>query len=576
MSIIFAVILSAGLLIGVSALNLSGPITSSLSSGRFTILDPTCGSIAIISDEQTVFRASGHALAGPNYAQILMNAVDCTSARTTAASHVALSATPALTITLLEIRMKGISGGERVELRIRDVTVAVWTLSTTWQIFSYRHTAAGLPVNIRDIKVAFVNDNEAPNLDVAVEYVSVDGQVFPTQAPDTYSVGSWSASSGCNPGFKNSMMLHCNGYFQFKVISTAAPTTSPATTNPVTPAPTTKPPTPAPTPPPATRDFTLQPFARTSIWNLPIGTGAMFESATSTRTTNLILTGKPWANEDTYSHPISYASLSDPLARVTDYNYSPRSATYNIPINATIAKGTDAHMHVISPDRRTIHETWAASRVSATEYRVGRHEEVDLQGDGIGPSDGTRAYGGSAIGGLIRAWEVDPTHPKYTGDIRHPLALALRRDQLLFTPGGGEGYDANGYMLQRGYIWPATEQDYDSPYTYSGSVAMGTYIAIPPSVNLTQLGLTPQGQMLGRAFQNYGAYVTDAAGDMMMAYVEPSPAGAVFASALLGPSWTAADLNKLRAQLRIVTNNGPTTPNAAPLGGSRRAPMLPV
>ncbi len=121
--------------------------------------------------------------------------------------------------------MRGFSGGERVELRIRDATAAVWTLSTAWQTSTYRHTAA---VNIQDVKVAFVNDNDAPNLDVAVESVSVDGLVYPTQAPDTYSVGSWSASSGCDGGFKNSMMLNCNGYFQFKV-GTAAPSPTSAT-----------------------------------------------------------------------------------------------------------------------------------------------------------------------------------------------------------------------------------------------------------------------------------------------------------------------------------------------------------
>ena len=62
---------------------------------------------------------------------------------------------------------------------------------------------------------------------------------------------------------------------------------------------------------------------------------------------------------------------------------------------------------------------------------------------------------------------------------------------------------------------------------------------------------------------------------MILAFVEPSPAGSAFTLPLLGPNWGASDLKKIRAQLRIVTNNTATTPNAATLTGPRRAPLLP-
>lgn len=322
------------------------------------------------------------------------------------------------------------------------------------------------------------------------------------------------------------------------------------------------------------RDVTLQPFASTSVWNLPIGTGARFESATDPRTANLIGAGGLWANEGQYSHPVTRATTNDPLAVMTDTTDASRSGTYRIPSTATIAAGSDAHMHIISADGRTVDEAWAVVRRSPTSYTTGRHHSVDLNGSGIGPRNGTRAYGGSAIGGLIRAWEVDPTHPKYTGVIKHPIAIALRNDQLLHT-GGGVGYNPDGTMMQSGYVWPATEQDWDSPWTYSGKIPMGTYLAIPSTVDLTTLGLTPQGLMLARAYQDYGAYVTDRAGDMILAYVEPSPAGSAFTNPLFGPNWSAADLKKIRTHLRIVTNNTPRTPNATTLTGPRRAPLLP-
>ena len=317
------------------------------------------------------------------------------------------------------------------------------------------------------------------------------------------------------------------------------------------------------------RDLRLQPFSATSVWNLPIGRAATFEPANSVRTTALRRLGTAWANEGTYSHPIVQARVTDPMAKVADTGDARRSASYRVPLAAPIARGTDRHLHVIDPAGISVDETWDAQRLSSAAFRVGRHERVDLRGAGIGPSNGTRAYGGSAIGGLIRAWEVDPSHPSYTGRIEHALAIALRSDQLRYT-GGSSGYD-KGYGTAKGYVWPATEQDWDSPWSYTGPVPMGAYVAIPGSVDLRSLSLSPQGLMLARAYQDYGAYVTDRAGDPVLAYVEPSTAGKAFTERLLGPSWTASDLRKIRAQLRLVSNNGRATPNGAPLGGARRA-----
>lgn len=317
------------------------------------------------------------------------------------------------------------------------------------------------------------------------------------------------------------------------------------------------------------RDLRLHPFSRTSVWNLPIATTAAFEPATSSRTASLRTVGTAWANEDTYSHPVVQARHADPLRTVTDTNDASRSASYRIPAAAVVARGDDRHLHVIDATGTSVDEMWAAQRSADGGYRVGRHERVDLRGNGIGPTNGTRAYGGSAIGGLIRAWEVDPTHPAYTGRIEHALAIALRSDQLVHT-GGAPGY-VGGHGTARGYVWPATEQDWDSPWSYSGPIPMGTYVAIPGSVDLAALGLTPQGLMLARAYQQYGAYVTDRSGDPILAYVEPSPAGKAFTLAILGPSWTARDLNAIRAQLRIVSNNTAGTPNGGPIGAPRRA-----
>ncbi|ATB36873.1 hypothetical protein CYFUS_002288 [Cystobacter fuscus] len=319
-----------------------------------------------------------------------------------------------------------------------------------------------------------------------------------------------------------------------------------------------------------TRDATLQPFRSNSVWNLPIGTGATYADTTDPATRDFIATNingmtiNTWANWDVYSHPITFASESDPWAQVTDYNDSSRSGSYYIPATAVIANGTDKHMHIIQPARTTIEEAWNVTRQSPTAYRAGRHHKIELHGSGIGPANGVRAYGGSAIGGLIRGWETDPTHPKYTGKLQHALAVAVDRVQLHYS-GGASGYDASGYGTAKGYVWPATEQDWGSETTYKGHVPMGAYFAIPPSVDINALGLSPQGKMVAQSLQDFGAYVTDATGATVAFYVEPT-APSAFVSAL------RKDLPLIRSKMRRVTNNSASAPNGP---GTRRVPMLP-
>lgn len=320
-----------------------------------------------------------------------------------------------------------------------------------------------------------------------------------------------------------------------------------------------------------TRDATLHPFRSDSVWNLPIGTGATYAATTDPATRDFLATSlngvtiRAWANWDAYSHPITFASSSDPWATVTDYNDSSRSGAYNIPTTAAIATGTDKHMHIVNPARTHVDEAWNTTRQSSTAYRVGRHHRIDLFGTGLGPQNGVRAYGGSAIGGLIRGWETTPTHAKYTGKIQHALAVAIDRVQLYYQCCGTSGYDANGYGTAKGYVWPATEQDWNSETTYKGNVPMGAYFAIPPSVDLNALGLSPEGRMVAQALQDYGAYVTDATSYSVIFYVEPT-APASFVDAL------RRDAPILRSWMRRVTNNSPSTPNGP---GTRRVPMLP-
>lgn len=323
--------------------------------------------------------------------------------------------------------------------------------------------------------------------------------------------------------------------------------------------------------PAAGRDTFLWPFDQYSIWNLPVGTGVTYESPGSLITERFRnVTATPWVNCGDHSHPFYKATYDDPYATIIDVDHGNAVHYAYIPAAAQIAPGTDKHLHVLQPDGETIIEMWLVTRNSSTSYTSYRVEYSDATGSGIGPDAGTRAYGGSAVGGLIRKWEVDPTDPDYTdGVIRHALALALPNNLLKYT-GGSSGYTSSGYGTALGYVWPATEQDWDSPYAYTGVVPMGTFFIIPKTVNLSALGLSDAGYSVAKAMQDYGGYITDRAGGTIAWFAEPSVDGTDWLDELLNaPNWNAPDLATIRSLMVAVTNSTASTP----AGGGTYSPL---
>ena len=110
--------------------------------------------------------------------------------------------------TRIDVIARGTTGSERVELRINESTVAGYNLSTGFRTYTFN--ASG-QVNASQIKVAFTNDN-GPR-DVVVDAIVVRGQRYESEAASTRSLGSWNGS--CGVGFKQTDVLHCNGYFQY-------------------------------------------------------------------------------------------------------------------------------------------------------------------------------------------------------------------------------------------------------------------------------------------------------------------------------------------------------------------------
>lgn len=349
------------------------------------------------------------------------------------------------------------------------------------------------------------------------------------------------------------------------------------------------------------RDATLHPFSSTSMWNLPVADSITTEASNGAKTVELTKdvgaygTYYPMLMNDQYYQPIDRATESDPLANIIDANYM-RSATgslnnyVNVPADARIAPGTDAHMGIISPEGRFIHECWWTVRNSPTEYEVGRYAKVDLYGSGQGPMNGVRAYGGSMIGGVIREHEVQ------AGVIPHALSMVVPWDMLYFNPanihqygyylpnegvttadkqpGWPVGMDLAGFGKTLGYQWPASEEDYSAQGNYAGVIPMAALFVIPASVDVDALGWSPALTMMGHAAQDYGVYVVDMVGadvGIPIGQVEFTPATASFRAQLTGG--LNNEIDKLRKQLRYVTNNTAATPAGGALGAARRRPL---
>jgi hypothetical protein len=271
---------------------------------------------------------------------------------------------------------------------------------------------------------------------------------------------------------------------------------------------------------PTSRDAFAWPFAASSPWNVPIGSNAQYSQPTDP-STQALLAPRAGINAANWSHPVYLASWGDPVrylgsgANVVQIHVPDSAAPSGPP-------GGDAQLNIVDPTRHVVDESWRTSRVFAANLASGSHVRVDLRGDGL---VGGTAAGMSAIGGLIRTWELQDH------DIRHVLAIAVPASSLALGP-----------------VWPARSQDSWAPGRYLGALHMGSLVAIPPDVNVAALGLSAEGLAIARALQNYGAYLVNTAGQTSLV-AEPSAEGLVRSA--------RADMNTIGAQLRVVIDNGP-------------------
>jgi len=278
------------------------------------------------------------------------------------------------------------------------------------------------------------------------------------------------------------------------------------------------------------RDPLVQPFASTSIWNMPIGSAATYVPAQIAVPTGSTVYG----DEDVIvltptapSTPI-YRNTSDWNGVVSRCPYDAGALIYDVPLplsflvgDTPITSTPNSGLAALLADGRTLKQTQPFARCTAGAPGTSDFvsADVDLYGDGI-----TGAHGGSglsAIGGTLRVGELRPGTPPP----RHALKLEFSAAKNYYN----DGAHADCYR------WPATGcdgyfDDATSSLEYGGTnpaMRPGSLLALPASVSIASLGLTTEpAQSLAWTLQNYGAYVVDdSAWSSMSVCVEHGPAG---------------------------------------------------
>nr|WP_298720952.1 endo-1,4-beta-xylanase [uncultured Steroidobacter sp.] len=109
------------------------------------------------------------------------------------------------------VRARGTAGSESISLRVDNVNVATWTLTTSYQNYTASTNLTG------NITVAFTND--ASGRDVQVDYITVNGE---TRQSENQSSNTGLYANGSCGGGSNSEWMHCNGAIAYGPVSSSA------------------------------------------------------------------------------------------------------------------------------------------------------------------------------------------------------------------------------------------------------------------------------------------------------------------------------------------------------------------
>jgi hypothetical protein len=331
-----------------------------------------------------------------------------------------------------------------------------------------------------------------------------------------------------------------------------------------------------------TRNAYRWPFSNGSIWNMPIGSKAIYVAANIKPATILAMTVDEdyiimTPNEplvDVYSSNVGWGSGDRCLKTGGLLISLPIPTSFVVNQKTWDGNTPNAGAAVLMPDGHTIKQTQPFAYDPKYGYATSQYVfgDEDLFGTGIYGAHG--GSGLSAIGGALRYDELTPT----SGPIRHALKVNLYGKESIY-------YD----NVTNGYRWPAKTADGGAQTDYSNNIAqkacrMGALLALHKDLKLdTFLLETQPAKVLAKAFQDYGAYLVDNTGWSVYAIItEWGPNGRFkdsfktnwgfdFSTNVNTPF--GRDMEKIFKNLYVIDNNSQTSVGG---GGSPRQPYAPV
>jgi hypothetical protein len=340
------------------------------------------------------------------------------------------------------------------------------------------------------------------------------------------------------------------------------------------------------------------PFASDSIWNLPIGSDAVYVPAGIGAAGAMGMTVDEDVIVQRSSAPLKAVVVNDAgwdTARTRCGSLKPGQLVYPDPLPVPADFSTDPgylgstpnmSAAILMTDGQTIRQTQpfhvcGPGGTVTSQYRF--PDENIASGAGIAGAHG--ASGMSSIGGTVRVGELVPG-----GTIRHALKVNLY---------GRRNYFYDPRDSAPGYRWPARSADgyagdASSACAYGGRVSalrVGALLALRPDFPTDALS-TEAARILARAFRDYGSYVVDdTCWDVYALAVEWGPDGRVvdeFRAAWGFPLETstkptcadagrecqwAQDMARIFTSLHVVDDNAAGSVGGA---GARRAPLAPA
>ena len=125
-------------------------------------------------------------------------------------------------LSTVQIFAAGVENTETMQLQIDGATVRTWNnvggnaYAGQYQTFTY-NTAANVTADQVRIRMPSDVFDAAQGIDenLRIDAIEIDGVRFETEAPSTFSTGTWKPEDGIVPGNRQSEYLHATGYLQF-------------------------------------------------------------------------------------------------------------------------------------------------------------------------------------------------------------------------------------------------------------------------------------------------------------------------------------------------------------------------